>query len=235
MSYCVNCGVELDASAKACALCNTPVYNPKQLFTEGIRPPYPKEEGQVETVKKKDMAILLTVVLLATAVTCGLLNGLVFTGTRWSLAVIGVCVVLWVMVLPGWLMKNNPSVYLCLLLDGAAVLGYLYLLGHMVKDTEWVFEIGCPISVLITCVAEGLALAMKKLPRSFLTFSLYLITGVALLCTGLEMIVDNYLRQEIVLGWSAVVLTVCVIVGIAVITMLSRKRIRNAVRRRFHF
>lgn len=234
MSYCVNCGVELDATAKACALCNTPVYNPNQLPKEGISTPYPKEEGQVETVKSKDMAILLTVVFLATAVTCGLLNRFVFTGTRWSLAVIGICVVLWVIMLPGW-MKNRPSVYLCLVLDGAAVFGYLYLLGHMVKDTEWVFKIGCPISVLVTCVAEGVALAMKKLPRSFLTFSLYLIMGVAFLCTGLEMIIDYYLKRKIVLGWSAVVLTVCVIVGIAVITMLSRKRIRNAVRRRFHF
>lgn len=234
MSYCVNCGVELDATAKACALCNTPVYNPNQLYTEGIRPPYPKEEGQVETVKSKDMAILLTVVLLSTAVTCGLLNGLVFASTRWSLAVIGICVVLWVMMIPGW-MNRRPSLYLCLLLDGAAIIGYLYLLGLMVKDTGWVFEIGWPIVLLVTGVAEGLAFAVRKLPRSFLTVSLYLIMGVAVLCTGLEMIIDYFLRQEIVLGWSAVVLTVCVIVGIAVGTMLSRKRIRNAVRRRFHF
>ena len=28
MSYCVNCGVELDDSAKKCALCSTPVINP---------------------------------------------------------------------------------------------------------------------------------------------------------------------------------------------------------------
>ena len=28
MSYCVNCGVELDDSAKKCALCDTPVINP---------------------------------------------------------------------------------------------------------------------------------------------------------------------------------------------------------------
>ena len=30
MSYCVNCGVELDPSAKKCALCSAPVYNPKE-------------------------------------------------------------------------------------------------------------------------------------------------------------------------------------------------------------
>ena len=31
MSYCVNCGVELDNSAKKCALCATPVVNPNAL------------------------------------------------------------------------------------------------------------------------------------------------------------------------------------------------------------
>lgn len=31
MSYCVNCGVELDRSLRACPLCNTPVINPREL------------------------------------------------------------------------------------------------------------------------------------------------------------------------------------------------------------
>ena len=30
MSYCVNCGVELDATASFCPLCHTPVVNPNQ-------------------------------------------------------------------------------------------------------------------------------------------------------------------------------------------------------------
>ena len=29
MSYCVNCGVELDATASFCPLCHTPVLNPE--------------------------------------------------------------------------------------------------------------------------------------------------------------------------------------------------------------
>ena len=30
MSYCVNCGVELDPTARTCPLCQTPVVNPRQ-------------------------------------------------------------------------------------------------------------------------------------------------------------------------------------------------------------
>ena len=69
MSYCVNCGVELDASAKKCPLCDTPVYNPKAPEPEKQPSPFPREKGQVEVVKRKDLGVLLTVIVLATAVT----------------------------------------------------------------------------------------------------------------------------------------------------------------------
>ena len=95
MSYCVNCGVELDASATKCPLCGTPVYNPKAPEPSTQPSPFPKEKGQVEVVKRKDLGVLLTVIVLATAVTCGLLNALVFRNSLWSLAVIGVFLILW--------------------------------------------------------------------------------------------------------------------------------------------
>ena len=42
MSYCVNCGVELDDSAKKCALCGAPVLNPYlDEPEEALPPPYP--------------------------------------------------------------------------------------------------------------------------------------------------------------------------------------------------
>ena len=34
MSYCVNCGVELDPSAGICPLCHTPVVNPGRPVDE---------------------------------------------------------------------------------------------------------------------------------------------------------------------------------------------------------
>lgn len=51
MSYCVNCGVELDASLEACPLCNTPVVNPKDFAPQNPFPSFPREKGQVEEVK----------------------------------------------------------------------------------------------------------------------------------------------------------------------------------------
>ncbi len=234
MSYCVNCGVELHETAKSCPLCNTPVYNPNEFKSEEQPTPYPQEKGQVEKVKRKDLGILLSTVILAAAITCGLLNAFVFTGTLWSLAVIGVCAILWVMMVPVVIYTKQP-IYISLLFDGVVVVVYLYLLTFMVNRNDWFFGLGLPIVILVTVLAEVVTLAVKKLPRSFLTESLYLMTAIAVLCVGLEILIDNYVESKIALSWSAVVLTVCVIVDIAVITMLSLRRLRDAVRRRLHF
>ena len=47
--------------------------------------------------------------------------------------------------------------------------------------------------------------------------------------------IDLYVQDSISLLWSAVVLTVCVIIDVTIIAMLSMRRLRNAVRRRLHF
>lgn len=235
MSYCVNCGVELDASAKECPLCNTPVLNPREL--EKIahsRQPFPTEKGTVETVKRKDLGILMSMVVLATAVTCGLLNALVFTGRLWSLGVIGVCVILWVILIPAFIYTKQP-VYVSLLYDGIAVAAYLYMLTYLTGSREWYPGLGVPIVLLVTAVAEGFTLCVRRLPRSFLTVSLYLFSAMAILCVGLEILIDRYCGGLIELSWSAVVATVCTILDIAVITLLSRRRLRSEVRRRLHF
>ncbi len=238
MSYCVNCGVELDAGAGECPLCNTPVWNPRESQAARERQeagsPFPREKSQVEAANKKDLGILLSMVVLATAVTCGVLNALVFRGSRWSLAVIGGCVVLWVILVP-FMIYTKQAVYLSLLYDGAAVVIYLYILTFQVGSTEWFLGLGLPVTALATVIAELTALCICRLPRSFLTVALYLFTATGLLCVGLEVLIDLYLSGEIALSWSAVVLTVCSVLDIAVITMLSRRRLRNEVRRRLHF
>ena len=207
MSYCVNCGVELDASAKKCPLCDTPVYNPKAPEPEKQPSPFPKEKGQVEVVKRKDLGVLLTVIVLATAVTCGLLNAFVFRSSLWSLAVIGVVLVLWVIMIPVVIYTRQP-IYLSILLDGVAVIVYLYLLTYLTGHNSWFYGLGLPIVLLVTAVVEAVTFCIRKLPMSFLTGALYLISGIAVLCVGLELLIDRFLRQEIALGWSAIVLTI---------------------------
>lgn len=234
MSYCVNCGVELDSSLKECPLCNTPVINPNKPDSTVSAASYPDSKGEVEVVKRKDLGILLSVVLSATAITCLLLNMLVFTGSLWSFMVIGVCICLFFFTFPAVIYTKSP-IYLSLLVDGIAVGIYLYLITFLTSDSDWFWQLGLPIIVMITVLIELFTLLARKFPFNILSGSLYLFTETAILCVFLELMIKRFNNDSYRISWSAVVLTVCVIIDITLITILAKKRLRNEVHRRLHF
>ncbi len=235
MSYCVNCGVELEASLQECPLCHTPVINLKEVGKEFPPSPYPENKGQVEEVKRKDLGILLSVVLTATSGTCLLLNLLVFNRHLWSLLVIGICICLFVFTFPLVYYRKMPSA-LALLADGAAVAVYLYMIAYLTPSTTWFWQLGLPIVALVFLCVEIFAFLLHKVPLTMLSGALCLFVEIPLFCVSLELLIRNMLADKAIrLSWSAVVLTVCVIIDVALVTILVKKRLRNEVRRRLHF
>ncbi len=234
MSYCVNCGVELEASLQECPLCHTPVINPKDAGKEFPPSPYPTDKGQVEVVKRKDLGILLSVVLIATGGTCLLLNLLVFGSSLWSLLVIGICICLFVFLFPVVFYSKMP-LFVSLFADGMAVAVYLYMISYLTPSTDWFWELGLPIVALVTLATEVFTLLAKRVPFTILSGALCLFIEIPLFCAALELMIRRMIVYPLRLTWSAVVLTVCVIIDVALITILVKKRLRNEVRRRLHF
>lgn len=234
MSYCVNCGVKLEPSLERCPLCNTPVINPNEITHTHPVAPFPKEKGQVEVVRRRDLAILLSVSLTAAAVVCGLLNLFVFRGSLWSLYVIGACLLIWVLAIPAVIYTKMP-IYVSLLCDGLVIGLYQYMISFNTSSHDWFFKLSLPITALFTAAAILFALFMRKVSSAFLMTGLYFFVESALLCVGIELLVDRFFGNARRLTWSAVVLAICGVIVIALITILSRTRLRNAVRRRLHF
>ena len=112
---------------------------------------------------------------------------------------------------------------------------FLYLITFNTADNSWFFSLALPIVVLVTVLVEILALLLRMLPVSFITTALYVFAEIALLCVGLELLIDHYLQAPLQLLWSAIVLTVCSVIVVMLITVLSTRRLRDAVRRRLHF
>ena len=85
MSYCVNCGVELDATARACPLCHTPVQNPNRPVDAELPPPFPSRRKEVQPASKKELALLISAMFASVAVLCGVLNlFFLHSGRPWS-------------------------------------------------------------------------------------------------------------------------------------------------------
>ena len=165
---------------------------------------------------------------------CLLLNLFVFSGSPWSLFIIGACLLLFVLVLPVVIYTKLP-IYLSLALDGAAIAFYLYMITFNTKSDSWFTYLALPIVILVTILVEIFALLLHMFPVAFLTTALYFFIETALLCVGLELLIEHYLQTPLRLVWSAIVLTICGVISIALLTILSRRRLREAVRRRLHF
>lgn len=233
MSYCVNCGVELDKTCRICPLCNTRVINPNEPVDEYSPKPFPELPGKLDPVQRNDMALLMTVILASTAMVCGLLNLFAFKQGRWSLYVIGICVNLWIFFLPLFF-PTRLTPYTSLILDGISIALYFGVISLLHPGNGWYCAISLPIIGAVTLGILLLIFFLKYLHSSILALAVVIIAEVGILCTVIELLVDRFLQEPLSLSWAAIVLTCCTIIDLALITILRRARLRNEVRRRMH-
>ena len=234
MSYCVNCGVELDPTARACPLCHTPVVNPNQPVDASLPPPFPSRREEVQPVSKRELALLLSAMLGSVAVCCGVLNlFFVHSGRPWSLYVIGAAAMLWVWLVPPLLLRTM-HLYLRLSADVLAVALYVFLISVDLDGSAWYWHLALPIILLLGAALLFLGFMMGARPRSTLSRITLVIGTTGVFLSGVELLIDRYFLGRWQPGWSLVVLTVCAALVIPLIVVRRVPALREEVRRRFH-
>lgn len=233
MSYCVNCGVELDPTATACPLCRTPVYNPVQPVDRTSPTPFPRERGEVQLASRWELAALISVMLASVAICCGLLNLFLRTQHVWSLYVIGAAVMLWVFLAPPLLWRHMPPPVTAAL-DLAAVGLYVLLIALELNGLDWYLRLALPIIGLLAVMVLTLILLLRNHRRSILTSIALLIGSVGIFTVGLELLGDLYFYGQWQPMWSLVVLIVTGALEIPLVVVRRVPGLREEVRRRFH-
>lgn len=126
MSYCVNCGVELDKSAKKCALCSTPVINPNEKVPDSAtEKPFSENIQLPKSIKKEFIAFVISVIMLIPNIVMLFLNIFFIRHGFWSVYVGASTLLLWVLfVFPFFAKKRRP--YLMWAFDTVAVEGFFF-------------------------------------------------------------------------------------------------------------
>ena len=217
MSYCVNCGVELDGTAAFCPLCQAPVRNPYQPVDRDSPSPFPVEPSEVPLPPQRAAAALVSAMLGSVAVCCGLLNIILLARHIWSLYVIGAAVMLWVFIVPPLLWRKLPLPVMTLL-DAAAIGLYILLIAWELDGLDWYVQV----------------LLLQKGKRSILTTIALVIASVAVYVAGLELLADLHFHGEWGPSWSLVVLIVAGALEIPLLVVRRVPSLRREVRRRFH-
>ena len=237
MSYCVQCGVKLEQSLKKCPLCHTPVINPNELIAGALpsgTSPFATAKGEVEPMKKHDIGLWLTLVFGSTALACGILNLFVFNHNYWSIPVIGACIIMWLFFCPRMFLPQI-SIYANLMASAVSVIFYELAITLMTKQDRWFYGIALPITLVIMALTAVSGLFYKYVSKSLIASALYFFIDAALLSIAIECFVDKFMGLEIHIFWSAIVFSVCAVISVALIAILSIRRLRVTVQKRLHF
>lgn len=234
MSYCVNCGVELDSSASACPLCGTKVYHPECPPDSNAVLPYPTVKGTIEPVKAKEFTILMTIIFLTTSAVCLLLNLFTIPIGHWSFYVTGICCALWVFFLPLFF-PQRTSIYVNTAMDGLSIALFLALVAYLHPGNHWYVHIALPVTIFGTLLLEIIFLFAIQLKSSMIIKTLISVTAAAVYCMVIETLICLHFSNPFRLSWSAIAATCAAAIDIILLTIYLREGLRSEVRRRMHF
>ena len=234
MSYCVNCGVELDITAAACPLCNTKIYNPNQPTATDVPTPYATVKGYAEPVKMKEFTILMSIVLVVTSLVCFFLNQFVIQLGHWSYYVVGICAMLWVFMIPLFF-PQKANIYVQLILNGISIALFLGMVSYLHPNNHWYQHIALPIVGLGTILLEIIFLFTIKLKSSMLIKAAISIAAIGVFCMAIELVIDLHMKGYFYLRWSAIVAACAFVIDIVLMTIYLLEGLRAEIRRRMHF
>lgn len=233
MPYCVNCGVELDETEHICPLCQTRVLHPEQGAVCGGVPPFPTRREAVPPVSKLELALLLSVLYLSAAVSCGLLNLLLGRTVFWSLYVMAAMVMLWIWtVLP--LIFRKMSLLTRLLMDLGAVAVYVYCVALDVGGESWFWGLALPIILLAGGVLLALGLLLNGGKRSLLSTMILSILALGVFLMGVELLIDRWIWGTFFPSWSLVIAVICISLAVPLTVIRYVPSLREEARRIFH-
>ncbi len=233
MSYCVNCGVELGDGLERCPLCGTLVINPNELEKETVLPFFPTRQESVKPVSKRELALLLTVMLASVSVCCGFLNLALKPKLAWSLYTFGAAAMLWIwFVVPLIWRKINIVVRV-----GADILaiGFYVLLIALTSDgLNWYLKLALPIIGSAAAIILLASWLMRDGRRSTLMSIVICLLSSGLMGFAAEMFIDRFVYGRWTPSWSLILLAVCVGLSIPLVIIRLNPSLREETRRRFH-
>ena len=216
MSYCVNCGVELDDSAKKCALCATPVINPnkKEAPEAETESPFAQVMHVPKQVKKRFVALVVSLVMLIPCIVCLLLNAFVFTGTFWSVYVGATSFLLWILFVLPFFIKNYRA-YFMWAFDTLAVCLYVYLFYVMGKGLDkWYTDCALPIILVNAFLVLAYLIWVRFKKRNSILKALVIFAEIAVtsFVTGLLLSVGTSWPYMAEIGFT---ISLCILAVVA--------------------
>lgn len=232
MSYCVNCGVELDNSAKKCPLCSTPVINPNAENTEKAVLPFPERVDIPESVNRRFTAFIITMVMLIPNIVCLLVNIIFFKESQWALLVNSTSLLVWALFVLPFLWKKLRG-WVTVIIDAAFVIGYAYVFYYLDDSTGWFQYCALPIIIILAFLVGFIIEWKRYFKPGWPVLMITLMTELIIASISSELILRNYLFSAPAVKVSLIISACCVALIAFFIAVATNKRLQLWMGRRF--
>jgi len=226
MSYCVNCGVELDKSAKACALCNATVINPfDDENVETAPKPYSDKIFIPSSASRRYIAFILSVVLLIPNIVCSVTNLLIPTYGLWAIYVNATSLLCFILfILPFLFHKVYP--YLVLFLDTASVTLYIYFFYAMYNERNWFLLLAMPMVLSLGIIIACFLTWVRKKKRDWPYILIFVLSDIAIYSVITEFLFHFYYKTDHLFQYSIIIVVSCLSLIAFFLFVAKNKRFR---------
>ncbi|MBR2315350.1 MAG: hypothetical protein IKA56_01775 [Clostridia bacterium] len=232
MSYCVNCGVELDNGAESCPLCRTEVINPNITNNEEVTPSFPDRIYLPKTLNKRFGAFIASMVILLPNIVCTLVNILFYPDSNWCWIVNATSLLAWVIFVSPFFWKKTVS-WALILIDSACVMGYSAVLCVLTGSMEAYFSCILPLIAVVSIIV-GFFIEFKEHAKpGWPVLCIAAFTEILVSSLSVELIVRNYLNVEMLPAYSLIISACCAAVTGFFIAVATNKKLRMWLDRKF--
>ncbi len=230
MSYCVNCGVELEKGCPACPLCDTPVINPREKKTDNATRALPEILDIPKSLSKKYWAFVVSLIILIPNLVLLVLDILVFkSGIAKFIA--GGFAVAWVwFVFPLLWKKNIPVVMLGI--DALTLLVYLNMFRLYGVENGWFSSIVLPVVIALWAICNVFIFWLRK-PRSKSMIAVGVLGAINLMSFVVEICMNMFYNNKLQIVVSLVVTACCVSLMVFFTVMAKSRRFKAWAKRKF--
>lgn len=235
MSYCVNCGVELEKSQKRCPLCGTPVINPNESTENKTVPPYPTDNVVTAVRKMRHMtALLISIILLVPLILCPLCNFIISKSITWSIYSIMSVILGWFYIVPPILLKNNV-ILKCAWIDYFSTGVFLYGLNTIITpDKDWFSQIVLPLLSYLMAVILVYAVLVRSFNIKKITYVELGFVFAAVMGILTEYVINSYGNIEESFIWSLPAAISCLGVALLLLVISKITGIRDIIKKFMH-
>ena len=233
MSYCVNCGVELDDSAKSCALCSTPVINPNaSVSPEDAVDPFPVRMVIPEGVRRRYAAFIASMVFLIPNIVCLVINLLLNFGYLWAIYVNATSAIIWLLFVFPFLLRK-PKSYIIIPVDAIGVILYTAVFYSIQHGEGWLFKLAIPLILVVFTFVFSVVewIKYKRLDWPVLVTSILM--QISVLSFAIELLFRYYYSMRLLPIVSIIVSACCLALIAFFISVKSNKRLRAWLSRKF--